>query len=111
MIEETDEKEATSPEKLLFDNPFNFRFHAAYLVYAEIYDTTTNPEVKKELNQHIKALKQNEINYSKFYRNVNQYRTSTNHGQSRSRFSVKTQRKREWRRKTQKRERIKRHKK
>lgn len=109
-MEGTDEKETTS-EKLLIDNPSDFQFHAAYVAYAEIYDRTSEPKVRKELNQNIEALKQNQIDYPTFYRNVNQYRMETGPGQGHSRFFVKTTRKREWRRATQKRERIRRHKK
>jgi len=55
MIGESDNKESTSPEKLLIDNPSNFHFHAAYLTYSDIYDKTTNPETRKQLNQNITA--------------------------------------------------------
>ena len=111
MIEETDKKEAISPEKLMIDNPSDFQFHAAYLAYAETYDKTTESEARKELNQSIEALKLNQIDYPTFYRNLDQYRAGTSQSQSYGRFYVKTQRKREWRRATQKNERIRRHKK
>lgn len=111
MTEETEKKEANAPEKLMIDNPSDFQFHAAYLAYAETYDKTTESEVRKELNQSIEALKLNQIDYSTFYRNLDQYRAGTNQSQSYGRFYVKTQRKKEWRRATQKNERIKRHKK
>ncbi len=111
MTEETNKKEAISPEKLLIDNPSDFQFHAAYLAYAETYDKTTGSEIRKELNQNIEALKQNQIDYPTFYRNIDQYRTGTSQSQSYGRFYMKTQRKKEWRRAAQKNERIKRHKK
>ena len=105
------EKEEASLEKLLIDNPSDFQFHAAFLAYAETYDRTTKPEVRKELNQSIEALKLNQIDYSTFYRNIDRYRRGARSSQRRSRFSVKTQRKKEWRIKTKKRERSKRHRK
>jgi len=111
MTEETDKEEANFTQKLLIDNPSNFQFHAAYLAYAEVYDKTTNPQVRKELNQNIEALKQNQIDYRTFYGNLDRYRTGTGQSQSYGRFYVKTQRKKEWRKATQKRERIKRHRK
>jgi hypothetical protein len=111
MIEESDNNESTSPEKLLIDNPSDFQFHAAYLTYSNTYDKTTNPETKKQLNQNIKALQQNEIDYPTFYRNINQYRTEESSQYNYGRTFIKTQKKREWRRKTQKHERIERHKK
>ena len=46
MIDESCNRESTSQEKLLIDNPSDFRFHAAYLAYSNIYDKTTNPETK-----------------------------------------------------------------
>ncbi len=106
-----DEEETTSPEKLLIDNPSNFQFHAAYIAYSEIYDKTTESKVRKDLNQNIEALKQDQIDYPTFYRNISQYRASTSPSQSQRRAPLKTQRKREWRRSTQKTERIRRHKK
>jgi len=110
MTKESDNYESTSPEKLLIDDPTNFQFHAAYLTYSTIYDSAANPETKKQLNQSIKDLQQNRINCATFYKNISQYRTEdTRHDYSRA--LIKTQRKREWRRKTQRHERIERHKK
>ena len=104
-------KEAASPEKLLIDNPSDFRFHAAYLTYSDIYDKTANPETKKQLNQNITALQQNQIDYPTFYKNIDQYRIGEGSQYSYGRTLIKTQKKREWRIKAQKRERNKRHKK
>lgn len=111
MTEESNDNESTPPEKLLIDNPSDFQFHAAYLTYSDTYDKTANSETKKKLNQNIMALQQNQIDYPTFYRNISQYReeASPNHRYGRAR--IKTQKKREWRRKAQKRERNKRHKK
>lgn len=102
MIEEPDSDESVSPEKLLIDNPSDFQFHAAYLAYSE---------TRKQLNQNITALQQNQIDYPTFYKNINQYRAQDSTQHRYGRTFVKTQRKREWRRKSQKRERNKRHKK
>jgi hypothetical protein len=109
MIDESSNKESTSPEKLLIDNPSDFQFHAAYLTYSNIYDRTTNPETKKQLNQNIRALQQNQIDYPTFYKNINQYRTEDESQYNHGRTIIKTQRKREWRRKMQRHERIERH--
>jgi len=111
MTEEPDNNETTSPEKLLIDNPSDFKFHAAYLAYSNAYDRTTNPETKKQLNQNISALQQSQIDYPTFYRNISQYRTEEGSQYSYGRTLIKTQRKRDWRRKTQRHERIERHKK
>ncbi|MDH5448823.1 MAG: hypothetical protein OEY24_05955 [Candidatus Bathyarchaeota archaeon] len=109
----TEESNNTSipPEKLLIDKPSDFQFHAAYLAYSDTYDKTSNPETKKQLNQNITSLQQNQIDYHTFYRNINQFREETSPNHSYGRAQIRTQKKREWRRKSQKRERNKRHKK
>lgn len=109
MTEEPNKQESPPPEKLLIDEPSDFQFHAAYLVYSELFDNTTETEVKKELNMNIEALRQNQISYETFYGNIARHRKMTT--AQHQRFSFQTQRKRDWRRKSQKQERIKRHKK
>jgi len=111
MINESDNNKLSSPEKLLIDNPSDFQFHAAYLAYSNTYDKATNPETKKQLNQNIRALQQNQTDYPTFYKNISQYRTEEGSQHNYGRTFVKTQRKRDWRRKTQRHERIERHKK
>lgn len=111
MTEEPNSKESAPPEKLLIDNPSDFQFHAAYLAYSDTYDKTASPEIKKQLNQNITDLQQSQIDYSTFYSSISQYREEANHHHRYSRAPIRTQRKREWRRKAQKRERNKRHKK
>jgi len=110
MTEESTENEST-PEKLLIDNPSDFQFHAAYLAYADIFDKTADSEIKKQLNQIILALQKNEIDYPSFYKNISQYRQEARSQHRYGRVLIRTQKKREWRRKAQKRERNKRHKK
>jgi hypothetical protein len=58
---------------------------------------------------NIEALKQNQINYETFYEHIARHRKMADTQQLR--FSLQTQRKKDWRRKTQRQERIKRHKK
>ncbi len=111
MIEKSDNNVSTSPEKLLIDNPSNFQFHAAYLAYSNTYDQTINPETKRQLNQNIIALQQNQIDYPTFYRNIDRYRIEDGSQHNYGRSLIKTQKKREWRRKTQRHERIERHRK
>jgi hypothetical protein len=109
MTEEPSNKEP-APEKLLVDEPANFPFHAAYLVYSEAFDNVTDNGAKRELNQNIEALKQDKIDLETYYRNISQYRKQSSIPYQ-ERFSLQTQRKRDWRMKTQRQERIKRHKK
>ena len=110
MTEESDRNEAAA-EKLLIDNPSDFQFHAAYLTYSSTFDKVTSPDAKKQLNQNIKALQENQIDYPTFYRNISPYRTEEGSQRNYGRAVVRTQRKRDWRRKTQRHERIERHKK
>ncbi|HLE74546.1 MAG TPA: hypothetical protein VI864_00665 [Candidatus Bathyarchaeia archaeon] len=110
MTEEPNKQETPPPEKLLIDDPSNFQFHAAYFVYSELFDKATETEVKRELNMNIEALKQNQINCETFYGNIARHRKMAP-AQHQDKFSLQTQRKRDWRMKTQRQERIKRHKK
>ncbi len=109
MTEKSDNSESISPEKLLIDNPSDFQFHAAYLTYANTFDRTTNGDTKKQLNQNISALQQNQIDYPTFYKNIDRYRMEDGSQHDYGRALIKTQKKREWRRKTQKHDRIERH--
>jgi hypothetical protein len=111
MTEEPNKNEAPLLEKLLVDEPTNFPFHAAYLVYSELFDTTTDAETKADLNRNIEALKENRINCETFYRNIAHYRKMSPNPPHQERFLLQTQRKKDWRMKTQRQERIKRHKK
>jgi len=111
MTEESDKTESALPEKLLIDNPSDFQFHAAYLAYSDAFEKSSSPEAKKQLNLNISGLQQGQMDYSTFYRNIDQYRTGTGFQQNYGRTIIRTQKKREWRRTTQKQERIKRHKK
>jgi hypothetical protein len=96
-------------EKLLIDNPSNFPFHAAYLVYEEAFDKARDSQSKTELNQNIKDLGEGKIGTETFYMNVSRFRKLDVPRQER--FSMQTQRKKDWRKKEQRQDRIKRHKK
>jgi hypothetical protein len=109
MTEQPNEKNQTVPEKLLIDDPSNFQFHAAYGVYEETFDKTSDGETKEELNQFILDLKENKMSFETFYRDVAPFRKIDVPRQER--FTMQTQRKKDWRKKTQRQDRIKRHKK
>jgi hypothetical protein len=108
-LEESVEQEQQTPEKLQFDEPQNFPFHAAYLVYSEIFDNATSDNVKREINGYIENLKQNQIDLETFYRNVAHYRKMAL--PTRERFALQTQRKKDWRIREQRHDRSRRHKK
>ncbi|UCB61486.1 MAG: hypothetical protein JSW72_05450 [Candidatus Bathyarchaeota archaeon] len=109
MTQESKDNESTPPTKLLVDNPSDFQFHAAFLAYSEAFENVKDTETKEQLNQNILALQKNEIDYPTFYGALSQYREggASHRG---SRALIKTQRKKEWRRNTQKRERNRRYK-
>jgi hypothetical protein len=112
MSQPPNEQNNPSPpqiEKLLVDDPSHFQFHAAYLVYSDTFDASTEAQAKKDLNQNLEDLKANKIDYETFYLNISRYRKLDVPRQER--FSMQTQRKKDWRKKTQRQERIKRHKK
>jgi hypothetical protein len=109
MTEEPN-NEKPFPEKLFIDELTNFPFHAAYVVYSELFDAITDAEAKADLNRNIEALKENRIDCETFYRNIAHHRKMSPNPRH-DRFSVATQRKRDWRKKSQRQERIKRHKK
>jgi hypothetical protein len=111
MAQESDRKESPPPEKLLIDNSSDFQFHVAYFAYSNAFDKTVDPEARRKLNLSIKTLQEKQIDYPTFYRNISQYRTEDNSQHGYGRTLIKTQRKRDWRRKTQKHERIERHRK
>ena len=114
MTEQPNEQNNTNQsesktEKLLIDDPSNFPFHAAYIVYSDTFDANNDAQAKQELNQNLEDLKANKIGYESFYMNISHYRKLDVPRQER--FSMQTQRKKDWRKKTQRQERIKRHKK
>jgi hypothetical protein len=100
-----------APQKLQIDDSANFPFHAAYLVYSDLFEHTSNDNTRRELNLNIEDLKNNRINLETFYLNVARFRADSLPDRRRDRFSVQTQRKRDWRMKSQKQDRIRRHKK
>ena len=110
MTEEPDKNDQPIPEKLLIDEPMNFPFHAAYVVYSECFDSVTDAEAKMDLNRNIESLKENKQDPETFYRNIAHYRKMSSSPRQ-ERFSLQTQRKRDWRKKAQRQDRIKRHKK
>lgn len=110
MTEEPKKTEKPIPEKLLIDEPNNFLFHAAYNTYSELFDSATSNEAKQDLNNSITSLKEDKIDRSTFYYNITRHR-STGRDNRRGRFTLNTQRKRDWRKKSQRQDRIKRHKK
>jgi hypothetical protein len=108
MTDEPNKQESPPPEKLCLDDASNFQFHAAFMVYSELFDNATEPGVRKELNKNIEDLKQNQLSYETFYRNIAHFRKVAPL-QRQDKVMFQTQRKKDWRMKAQRQERIKRH--
>lgn len=110
MTEEPDKIETVKPEKLLIDDQNDFLFHAAYIAYSKLFDSSITNQAKQDLNENIESLKEKKIDRDTFYLNITRHRDlgrNKHHG----RFTLNTQRKRDWRKKSQRSDRIKRHKK
>src|SRR4030067_3776723 len=110
MTEEQNKQEEPQPEKLMLEAPSNFPFHSVYLVYSQVFDDATSVEVKKELNTNLEALKQGQIDFETFYRNIAHHRKIAAMPRQ-DRFSLQTQRKKDWRAKEQRQDRIRENKK
>ncbi|MGF3523041.1 MAG: hypothetical protein ACQXXJ_08100 [Candidatus Bathyarchaeia archaeon] len=110
MTEPTQKNSQPVIEKLHIDDLSNFPFHAAYLVYSDVFDSANSNEERLELNKHIEDLKNNVITAESFYRAVSRYRKEVVPPPRYDRFTVQTQRKRDWRMKSQRQDRSRRHK-
>ena len=107
QIEETQTEQVT---KLLIDKPSDFKFHAAYIAYSETWDKIAEAKIRNELNNILETLSKDEMDYSDFYRELDDYRR---HGSKHFEFSrerIDTQRKRDWRQKQTRSQRNQRHK-
>jgi hypothetical protein len=111
MTEQPPNNQETIPQKLQIDDPLNFQFHAAYMVYSEVFDNIRGIDAKRDLNLNLEDLKENRISTEEFYQNIARYRSDAVTERRHDRLSVPTQRKRDWRMKSQKQDRIRRHKK
>ena len=107
QTEETQTEEVT---KLSIDEPSDFKFHAAYIAYSETWEKIAAPDIRVELNSILVSLSKDEMDYSDFYRALDDYRR---HGSKHFEFSrerIETQRKRDWRQKQTRSQRNQRHK-
>ena len=108
QTEETQQPEETKTQtatKLLLDKPSDFKFHAAYIAYSEAWDKTDSINTRKELNDILTSLSNDEMGYSHFYRALDDYRRGESRHYEFSRDKIETQRKRDWRQKQNKQER------
>ena len=103
------ETQTEEPTKLLIDNPSDFKFHAAYNAYSETWDKIAAPDIRAELNGILVTLSKDEMEYSSFYRAIDDYRRHGSKHYEYSREKIETQRKRDWRQKQTRSQRNERH--
>ena len=60
--------------KIKFDLLTGFKFKAAYKTYSEIFDNVEDAEDKRDLNDGISKLHNDEISYSRYYDEIEKYR-------------------------------------
>ncbi len=108
--EQTEQTTAEPVEKQMIDRPSDFKFHAAYMLYSDIWDRTQTSDTKQKLNEAITMLSEDKIDCETFYRQISQYRGHAGPDQfSGGRAFIETQRKRDWRRREERDSRNKRH--
>ena len=88
----------------------NFKFIAAYEVYSKAWDNQQGNEERGRLNNLIFQLFNEDIGYSHFYRELEQYGRRLSRPREFRRVRIQGERKRDYRRKEQRRSRQKRHK-
>lgn len=103
------ETQTEEPTKLLIDKPSDFKFHAAYIAYSETWDKIAAPDIRAELNGILVTLSKDEMEYSSFYRAIDDYRRHGSKHYEGPREKIETQRKRDWRQKQTKSQRNERH--
>ena len=114
MTEETKNHNEQHPtkevSKLSIDNQSDFKFHAAYLAYSETWDNIDSSDIRNELNDIIETLSKGEMDYTHFYKSLDEYRRRGSKHYEFSRQRIETQRKRDWRMKRNRQQRNSRHK-
>jgi len=95
---------------VMFDETADFKLKAAYETYSQFFNEVDGTKERLRLNELISQLLNEEISFSHFYREINQYRENLGRGQGFKRTRIKGQRKRAYRRDQQEKDRIKRHK-
>lgn len=97
-------------EKIVFENT-DFKFTAAYGAYSQKYDQSEEDERRKSLNELIIKLDADEISYPEFYEEIS--RSDQDEDERRYQFHrtrIEGSRKFAYRKKEQKSDRVKRHK-
>jgi len=96
--------------KIKFDLLTGFKFKAAYKTYSEIFDNVEDAEDKRDLNDGISKLHDDEISYSRYYDEIEKHRENSGKKRRYFRARIKGQRKWAYNRSQQEKNRIRRHK-
>ncbi len=107
MLMRTEELDAP---KVTFEQIRDFKFKVAYEAYSNLFDKTHEIKERHSLNTLISQLSNKEISYQQFYGEINRYRGGADRTREFSRMRIQGQKKRDYRRDEQKKQRIKRHK-
>ena len=83
--------------KVFFNKLDDFKFIAAYETYSRVFDNVEAIEEKQTLNELISQLDNNEISYQTFYSEINRYKENRESGYFK-RARIQGQRKGEYRR-------------
>lgn len=104
---ETDKSHGEKASKIMIDKPSDFIFHAAYMAYSKTWDENPSEEARAKLNKIMLSFSEDDP--SSFYSQLNEFRkdASSFHGRSK----IRSQRKRAWREKEQKKARMSRYRK
>ncbi len=95
--------------KLMVDKPSDFVFHAAYMAYSKTWDDTPSEEDRAKLNEIMLSFSKGKGDQPSFYSELSQFRRGFNSG-FRVSSKIRSERKRDWRKREQKRARMSRHK-
>ncbi len=96
--------------KLMIDDPSDFIFHAAYMVYSKTWEENSSEDVRSELNEIMLSFSKGEIDDRVFYSEIHAFRRDISSEMS-IRSTIRTQKKRAWRKKEQRKTRLSRYKK
>ena len=107
---EQEKKAIESVKKVETDRPSDFMYHAAFIVYSKTWDENSSEEVRSKLNEIMSSLTGDEGGYPNFYGAISQYRKDQNPDFRPSR-TIKTQRKRDWKKSEAKAARVSRYRK
>jgi len=106
-LQPNEPKEVT---KLMVDRPSDFKFHAAYLAYSNLWEKSSQ-ETRVKLNELVSSLSNQEIDYATFYQKMGQYTGNSSKHYPWSRDLIVIQKKSDWRKREESESRNIRHRK